>query len=362
MCETPTVGLFTQKITTAQTGSAPIKAAAGASSIGSFVNYSVGGLEERALSIPTISRARDLLASMIGCLELKHYTEQWTGEEYEEIYLPLERWMERPDPRVTRNFFLANVFSDLFFYGRAFAVVTERYQGSGFPSAMQWIPAHNVSTLDQVGPIWYGPSNQMAFNGQPLITNDVIQFLSPVAGLVYQGSRAINIAIHLDQAADRYATLETVPGYLQQKGGETMDGESLSELAAAWASARRQNAIGALNDYAEFVEYKNDPSETVMDTRKYQALELARIANIPPYLIGYDQSGMTYQNAQQARQDLYLFGARPFIDCIEQTLSMDNVLPRGRYVEFDLSDYLDQNEMADVLVEPPVSNTERAQS
>ena len=352
------MGLFTQKITTAQTGSAPIKAAAGASSIGSFVNFSVGGLEERALSVPTISRARDLLASMIGCLEFKHYTEQWTGEEYEEIYLPLERWMERPDPKVTRNFFLANVFSDLFFYGRAFAVVTERFQSSGYPSAMQWIPANNVSTLDQPGPIWYGTSNQMAFNGQPLITNDVIQFLSPVAGLVYQGSRAINIAIHLDQAADRYATLETVPGYLQQKGGETMDGESLSELAAAWASARRQNAIGALNDYAEFVEYKNDPSQTVMDTRKYQALELARIANIPAYLIGYDQSGMTYQNAQQARQDLYLFGARPFIDCIEQTLSMDNVLPRGRYVEFDLSDYLDENAMSDIQIEPTISNNQ----
>jgi hypothetical protein len=53
---------------------------------------------------------------------------------------------------------------------------------------------------------------------------------------------------------------------------------------------------------------------------------------------------MTYQNAQQARQDLYLFGAKPFIDCIEQTLSMA-MLPRGRYVEFDLDSYLGENDM-----------------
>jgi hypothetical protein len=48
---------------------------------------------------------------------------------------------------------------------------------------------------------------------------------------------------------------------------------------------------------------------------------------------------MTYQNAQQARQDLYLFGARIYMDAIEQTLSSAQVLPRNRYVEFDIEDY-----------------------
>ncbi|CAB5224768.1 hypothetical protein UFOVP739_1, partial [uncultured Caudovirales phage] len=54
-------------------------------------------------------------------------------------------------------------------------------------------------------------------------------------------------------------------------------------------------------------------------------------------------ASMTYQNAEQARQDLYLFGARIYIDCIEQTLSADNILPRGRYVEFDIDDYMEEN-------------------
>ena len=165
----------------------------------------------------------------------------------------------------------------------------------------------------------------------------------------------MSIAQHLDQAADRYATLETTPGYLQQKGGETMSGDELSDLAAGWASARRNNAIGALNDFVEFVEYKKDPAEVVAQQRQYQALELARVANIPPYLVGVATGGMTYQNAQQARQDLYLFGARPFIDCIEQTLSAANVLPRNRFVEFDIEDYETESDLmpgrTDVTVE-----------
>jgi phage portal protein BeeE len=315
------------------------------------MNYSVGNAEERALSIPTISRSRDLIASMIGSLELKHYSEQWNGESYDEVYLPREPWMDRPDPKVTRNFFFANIFSDLFFHGRAFAFVTSRYS-TGLPATFTWIPTASITTPNQNGPQFFGEADTILFNGQEINKNDVIQFLSPIQGLLYQGARATSIAIHLDQAADRYATLETVPGYLQQKGGETMDGESLGDLAAAWAAARRANAIGALNDYVEFVEYKKDPSEVLQSSREYQALELARIANIPPYLVGIATGGMTYQNAQQARQDLYLFGARPYLDCIEQTLSMNNVLPRNRYVEFDIDSYLMDNNMAEMPSTP----------
>jgi hypothetical protein len=134
---------------------------------------------------------------------------------------------------------------------------------------------------------------------------------------------------------------------LQQKNGETMSGDELSDLADQWAANRKVNAVGALNDYVEFVEFANSPGEVLDRQRQYQALELARIANIPPYLVGVATGGMTYQNAQQARQDLYLFGAKPFLDCIQQTLSMDNVLPRNRYVCFDLDDYLGEHEMAD---------------
>jgi len=89
------------------------------------------------------------------------------------------------------------------------------------------------------------------------------------------------------------------------------------------------------------VEFTSDPSKLqLQEGRQHAALELSRVANIPAYLVGIPTGGMTYQNAQQARQDLYLFGAKPYIQTIEQTLSMPNVLPRGRHVEFDVDRYL----------------------
>ena len=344
------MGLFTRKIdTAAHFAAAPVKAAAGAANVGNFLYYTTGSDEIKALSVPTVSRSRDLIAGLIGSLELKHYQKVWNSveEEYTEVYLPLEPWMERPDPKVTRSFFFVNIFTDLFMYGVAYAYITRRYAPTGggsvgYPAAFTWLPAANMSSTKQTGyPQFYGPSDELEFNGQPLDVNNVVQFISPIEGILKIGARAINTSIYLDQAADRYAQLETVPGYLQQVDGEDLSGEDLGSLASAWANARKQNAIGALSRQVEFREYKQNPQEVISDQRKYQALEMARLCNIPAYLVSAPTEGasMTYQNAQQARQDLYLFGARIYLDCIEQTLSADNILPRGRMVEFNMEDY-----------------------
>jgi len=345
---------FFNRRVTGQFSSAPLQAAAGASQVGNFFSYSVGATELRALQNPVISRSRDLIASMIGSLELKQYQKQWTGENYEEVYIPNETWMDRPDPKVTRNFFFANLFSDLFFYGRCFAYVTLRNASDNRPAAFTWLPAANVSTPNQAGPQWFGPADEIEFNGISINPADVVMGLSPIMGLLYSGARALTISERLEESAARFAQNEIAAGYLQQKGGEPMTADELGELAAGWAQARRSNAIGALNEYVEYKEFSSDPSKLqLVEGRQHQDLNLSRIANIPPYLLGISTAGMTYQNAQQARQDLYLFGAKPYIDCLEQTFSMDNVLPRGRYVEFDVSSYLLDNAISPNMKRAP---------
>jgi hypothetical protein len=44
-----------------------------------------------------------------------------------------------------------------------------------------------------------------------------------------------------------------------------------------------------------------------------------------------------------------LFGVKLYADAIAGALSMDNVLPRGTYVEFDAKEYLEENFMADAM-------------
>ena len=320
---------------------------AGMSMVDKFVFYTADPNVEAALQIPTVSRARDLICSMVGCLTIKQYSQQWNGEYMERIYLPPDTWFVQPDPNVTRNFILANTASDLLMHGRAFWAITERL-GNGFPTKFTWLPAQNIYTLDQTGPQWFGPSNQITFQGSPLLTNDVVQFLSPNGGLIYQGVSAITTALRLQRAAERFATNEIPSGYLKQTGGEPMNAQDLADMAAAFAAARQQSTVAALNEFVDYKETSHKPDDLqLVQSREFMALEMARLANIPPYLVGVSVPGYTYQNADSARMDLYQFGAKPLIEAIEQTLSMNNIVPRGRYVELDVRGYLQENGMAE---------------
>jgi len=337
--------------------SAPVQAAAGsaAQTVNAFYSYSVGASQELALSVPTVARSIQMIASMVGCLSLKHYTLQWTGEEYEEIYLENEAWMDQPDPRVTRNFIFSQLVTDLILWGQGFWYITSRSQATGRPLSFQWLPAAMVTLGDQQTAQRFGPSDEIFFNGIQLNTDDVVQFLAPTQGLLYTGNRAISTAIKLQQASDRFAVNEIAAGWLQQTdASEPMSAEDLSELAAAWRNARQVGAIGALNSVVTFKEFSSDPNKLqLVEARQFQALELSRATGIPPYLLGIGVPGsFTYSNAQQARQDLYLFGCKQYLDAIEQTLSMNQILPRGRYVAFDVEDYLAENYMADIEREP----------
>ena len=309
-----------------------------------FAANAVGAGRERAMALPTISRARDLLASLIGSLHIRQYGTQWNGEDLEEIPLPPETWMLRPDPSTTRVHTLSWTFDDLFFYGRAHWLIRTRYAAGNFPASFQWLPAANVGVVADAiaGNAPVGPYT-LTYNGVELNTADVVSFWSPLQGILTNGARAIVTAEALDRAAYRTALSPLTAGWLKQTGGEPLSAEELTELADAWVAAREGNAIASLNQYVDFVESSASPEKLQhLESRQHQALELARLANIPPYLVGAPASNsMTYQNAAQAAADAVTFGALPFLEVIEGTLSSEQVTPRGRLVRLDRSAWLD---------------------
>lgn len=315
---------------------------AGASQIGNFYAYIDGDARARAMSVPTISRARDLIASMFGCLPIEFYREMWNGEEMDAVEIAPRSWGRRIDPTVTNNFIMSWTFDDLFFYGRAFWHVQSRTQ-DGFPASFTRLPAAMVTTMDQAGPVWFGPSNQIMFNGLPVDSRDVIQFLSPIQGLCYMSARTIETALSLENSVLRNSRSAIPAGVLRQVGGEPLSPAELSEMAHAFNEARLTNQTAALNEFLTYEATTVTPDKMLLvESRQFQALELSRTANIPPYLAGIAVGGYNYQNATQAKQDLYLFAAKNFIECWNQTMSADNVLPRGTFVRLDVDSYLEE--------------------
>lgn len=348
---------------------APAKAAAsggyspnsaGVNLIGQYYTYIEGPARNRAMSVATISRARDLMASVIACMPLKMYNEMWNGDEMEQVYIAPRTWLRQPDPSVTYNFLMAWTFDDLFFYGRAFWYITARTQ-DGYPTAFTRLPAGSVTTQDQSGPVWFAPSNEVYFQGNMIDPKDLVQFLSPVQGIVYMSEQTVATALKLEAARYRNAESSIPAGVLKQTGGEPLSATELADLASAFNAARATNQTAALNEFLSYTETTATPDKMLLiDAANYQALECARLTNVPPYLVGVSTGSYSYQSSEQARADLYIFGVKAYADCIAATLSQNNVLPRGTYVKFDADEYLVENYAADKMDSPdmPQENTQ----
>jgi len=344
------MAIFNRSIKKAAISPEPTKAAAaggtfyqnnnaGAQLVGQYYSY-VEGPRNRGVSVPTISRARDLMASVIGCMNFKMYTEMWNGREMEKMPLAPRTWLRRIDPSLPNNFILAWTFDDLFFYGRAFWYITSR-TADGYPASYTRLPAAMVQTLDQAGPVWFAPSKDIVFNGGGLDYNDVVQFLSPIQGIIYMSEQSVATALKLEAARYRNSSSAIPAGILRQTGGEPLSAQELADLAAAFNAARETNQTAALNEFVSYTETATSPDKMLLiDSAEFQAMEMARLCNIPPYLAGVSVGSYSYQSSAEARMDLWTFGVRAYADCIAGTLSQNNILPNGTYVEFDVQQYL----------------------
>ena len=87
-------------------GYSPNSAGLGAAMVGQYYTYQEGDARNRAVSVPTINRARDLMASVIGCMPLVMYNEIWNGDEMEKVNIAPRTWLRRPDPTVPYQFIM----------------------------------------------------------------------------------------------------------------------------------------------------------------------------------------------------------------------------------------------------------------
>ena len=102
------MALFTRKETKAQISPAEpaVRAAvggynpnaAGVSLIGQYYTYQEGEARNRAMTVPAISRARDLHANVISAMPLQMYRERWndTEREMEDEYIAPRSWLRVP--------------------------------------------------------------------------------------------------------------------------------------------------------------------------------------------------------------------------------------------------------------------------
>lgn len=320
----------------------------GSTQVNQYYSYFQGGLRDAAMRIPAVSRARDLHASVIAAMPLKMYREFWDENEREmrQEDLAPRSWLRRPDPAITYEALMSWTLDDLMFTGRAFWFISSR-TADGYPASFTRLPAAMVSTPDQAGPVFFAPSNEIEFNGLPIDPANVVQFIGGTQGIIYMSQQTIATALKIEESRYRNAETAIPSGILRQTGGEPLSAQELSDLAAAFNLARRTNQTAALNEFLTYEATSASPDKQLMiESANYSALDISRLCNVPNYLLGVSTGSYAYTSSREARIDLWTFGTKVYAEVIAGTLSSNQILPNGTYVEFDVDVFIGEAEMA----------------
>ena len=299
-------------------------------------NYFLPGImtavgRDEAMSVPSVSRCRNLLCSTIAGLPLELYRKS-TGEE---LGSPL--WLEQPSVSQPRSITIAWTVDSLIFFGVAYWRVTEVYFDDGRPARFEWIAPGRVSYTTDANTNFI---TQYTIDGSPVPMSglgSLVTFQAQDEGILQRGARTLRSAIDLEKAM-RIATSTPMPSGVLKNTGADLSQEEVQAILAAWKSAREQRATAYLTSTLDYQPTSFSPRDMMfVDAIQNTATQIARMMNVPAYYISADMNNsMTYANVQDERKQFVALSLAPYINAIQDRLSMDDITARGNVVKFDV--------------------------
>lgn len=284
--------------------------------------------------VPAVAQALQVIAGTIGTLP-------WARRRGRDP-LDLGTLLAQPDPEEPREATVTALVEDLVLYPEGYLVVIQR-DADGFPLHVRYVAHELVEPLDPpFDPYALVPPPRRyrigVYGGVEVDASAVLRFPSHWPGLLTVGARTLRTSMLLELAAQRYASTDLPSGTLKNKGAD-LPPAKVDELLSTWERARRTHSVAYTNALIDFNVEQWDPTQLqLVDARRWQAAEVARLCNLPSrYLNAPSDSGsMTYSNVESERRDLVDLSLRPYLAAVERRLSMDDTCPHGQAVAFDL--------------------------
>ena len=286
-----------------------------------------------AMAVPTVARARNLIAGTIATLPIHLYRKS-TGEE-----LGSPRWLEQPDYRQPRSVTLSATVDALFHFGVAYWEVTELYDFDGRPSAFAFVNNDRVSfnlnqnntevqnyLVDGVARPNFGVGSLVTFQG----INE---------GILNNGGRTIRAALDLEKAAAIAAATPIPSGYISNSGAD-LPPDQITGLLSQWKLARQQRSTAFLSASLQYHATSFSPKDMMYsEAAQFLSTQLSRLCNIPAYMASSEMnSSMTYSNVLDERRQFVDMTLKPLYAAIEDRLSMNDITNSQNYVRFAVDD------------------------
>lgn len=278
-----------------------------------------------AMRVPAVAKARNLIAPLIGRQPLKVLDR--TGALVEQ-----PTWTYRTDQDlVSMTHVLTWVVDDIIFLGHA--LLSVQRGSDGFPVS-----------IDRISPDrWTITQGKVLVDEKPVDSRSVIYVPGLVDGLLDIGARSIRGARYVEEAWVGRVRNPVPQTIITPTDASSVLEEDESTALVKEFSANRRDPDGAVSyvPYGLKVEAlgQND-SNLFVEARNALRIDIGSFVGVPSTLMDATtvQASLTYENKSGERDRFYVEALPLYAAAIEQRLSLDDVVPRGQRVRFDLSE------------------------
>jgi len=297
---------------------------------------------KEAMSVPSVARARNLICGTVASIPLEYYKIS-TGE----VIAP-PRWIKQLSKTQPSFVTLTWLVDSLAFYGVAYLLITERYSEDGRPASFEWIANNRVTFTTDVEGIMI---KQYYLDAAPIDMNDIVTIQGFDEGVLERGARTIQAAVDVERAAALNSAQPQPAGYLKNSGADLPPSE-VQGLLAAFKRARQNNSTAYLTSTLDYSPVSFSPKDMMyQDAIRSLSTQVARMMNVPAYLLSSEDNTMTYSNVQDERKQFYSLSIEPYIQAIQTRLSMDDISTSGHEVRFAVHDtFLKQDPLVELQV------------
>lgn len=315
---------------------------------------------QNALKVAAVYACIRILAGVIGSLPLPVFERDDDGGR-RQIKHPLW-WLlnEQPNERMTSTSFWEWVLASRYLYGDGFAVI--RKDRNNVVEALVPVESRAVTIRTVRAGRWkfeqvYAVSDGAETYG--VAASDMLHF----SGLGFNGERslsviqyaaqnAIGIAISGDQhSGNALATGLTTRVVLEAPVGVRFDEEQLEQMRRTFVERYGVSATGGPNSALPVILSNGttakpltiNPSDAqLLESRKFQVVDIARAFGVPPFMIGETEKSTSWGSGlEQQVLGFVKFTLQPELRRIEQELNRKIWPVRQRYfTEFNINGLL----------------------
>jgi HK97 family phage portal protein len=333
--------LFGQRKAERRMSDAELIAALGGASSASGVHVT----SETAMRSSAVYACVRVLAESVASLPLPLYRRAGDRGRERAVNHPLYALLhDTPNPEMTSFELRETLMYHLALWGNAYCKIES--DGAGRVTGL-WplLPGQMEVKRTPSGALEYGyrlpngtvtklsPDNILHIRG--LSSNGIVG-LSPIS----LARQSIGLALATEEYGARFFSNNAQPGVVLEHPGKLGD-DAYDRLRTSWTETHsglaNAHRVAILEEGMKLEKVSIPPNDAqFLETRKFQATEIARIFRVPPHLIA-DLDKATFSNIEQQSLEFVVYSLRPWLVRIEQAISralLTDAERRAYYWEF----------------------------